>query len=1809
MEDTGQDGISSPATPGASKSKLDTLPKEDLIKFAKKQMVVIQKVKGRCSDLEKEIETLKSRPAVEGTDDVVQALTEKLNSVLLEKAEAQQQLVVLKKEFAKAKHDAENAAKKATELQEHLEESRNSFSKQIESLKYELTQSQCKQKEEVDLLKEELQNALEKQISLSDALHEHESQGVEIKDLKEQIQNTQTAYEEQIASLHKTLETVTKEKNQEIGKLKDANTSCSEKYSNEVQSLHAELVKQRALHQEEVTNLMNQLEAAATLYESAQQKMQDLCNQHVEKEKMLMKEVEATKEKYDQEIRLFKEKPEENSSTCVNAPSEGDKVALLEGILNGLESQHAILKDELTYTNNVKIKLEMEVQHLKSEYFHEREELEFKINELQLAIEDYNSLIEKLKSQLQVTEKDYERLRAQHEEGIHAMREQHKKEIAEMKQAITSVFENERLAFVNEIKVLKEQCDKLQQEKEEAVSNYESIRETLVTFQTELGESAGKISKEFKALKAQQATDVHELQQKLRTAYNNKNDLMETVNRLQAESELLLAKQSECEELQLKVSHLQQKNEEVMTSLYQKEEMLKDMESKVSQTTLQNTEIDSSIKLSSEEIHKLQDTCKSEQEKNLALQQEVEKQAQHNMQLKQTVDELTEQLQEYVRSKDQRQCEIECLQQKLEVLILEKEKMVLELLDVCKIEQELKDQAKHNAQLKQNVDELTEQLQEYVRSKEHSQCEIESLQQKLEVLTLDKEKMEVKSQNDLTSMKSEQDRNLALQQEVENQAKCNALLKQTVNELTEQLQDYVHNKDQHQHEIERLQQQLEALILDKELMEAKSQKGHDELLSLHEEKNTLRGELDKVVAEHEGLREELKELKNRCQLLTEDKEEMTKLLESEKSRMEAMKLQILVLTQTLSIEITEQDLVPMLQAVNAAVHQLNETKQQLVSQVNEKSVQLEESESQCTELRDLLSDYSKEKVLLKEELEETLADKEALQRDLLEMKNALERAKLENQDLLLHIGKISADLENIEKQSKTETILESGHEDRESSAERESGIQTLEAELASVKDLLSKSKDLELQQQSCISELQNKIEIMEKESKEKEEKSNKIKAVAVKAKKELDANKKEVQSAREELEKLKAERDQMTSAMNDLVKAAEGYQNLLREYDRQAEQLETEKGRADNAEHQVEGLCRQLSAASLEQERLTSVNEDFTARVETLQSNTKMLEAQILEMQRAKAAVDKELEAERLVKEQKIKDHCGALKQIEDLQTQLQKEKKLLQKTMQELELVRKDAQQSTLMNMEIEDYERLVKDLNQKIANKSSQLEDLEQEVHIQKQKQTTLQEEISSLQTILQQHEERNTKMKQLLVKTKKELADSKQAESDQLIIQASLKGELEASQQQVEAYKIQVAELMSEKHKVQEQLRALSEQHQRATNTYQQKLSALQEECTAAKAEQATVTAEFESYKVRVHNVLKQQKNKSASQAEQEVFKQEREHLQSMLDQIKVKLQETQHTLQINTVELQALQSEHDVLLERHNKMLQETVTKEAELREKLSAAQSENMVLKTEHAQTVSQLSSQIETQRSNFRDQVRHMQEDHRRTVETLQQQLSKVEAQLFQIKSESTVANPTGSQQSKGLRERRTNDLPLQDLYSLAREEGEGMETTDTESVSSASTHVASLEQLLNSSEARPDKVIETPLWQPEFSKEELAQMLNTTSKSVDHLSGLLHETEATNAILMEQITLLKNEIRRLERNQEREKSVANLEYLKNVLLQFIFLKAGSERQRLLPVIDTMLQLSPEEKGKLFAIAQGEEESAARPAGWASYLHSWSGLR
>ncbi|XP_065685627.2 GRIP and coiled-coil domain-containing protein 2 [Patagioenas fasciata] len=1691
VQDAGQEVVASSVTPGSGKSKLDTLPKEELIKFAKKQVMLIQKVKSRCTELEKEIEELRSKAAAGGADDIIQALTERLDVVLLEKAESQQQCVALKKENIQRKQEAEAAVAKTEELQQQLEQSSIDSLKEITTLKNELANAQCKYNKDLTKLKTELEEQVKKQMGLVEQIECYSDSQKEVKRLQDDVQRIKSTYEEQILCLSKQLETVNEDRNKEVTNLQETIKSNSQCYHNELSNLNEELKKLKIAHQEEVSELMHQIEISSKENEEKQNQINQL--QHNLAEESLIKEKNVKDEmcactdqcKHDlEQLREVLNKNIGNKIDIVDTQEEPhvevtmeEKVRHLEHSLEELQSQHSILKDELTYMSNVKLKLEEEIHRIKDEYFHEREDLDFKINELQLTKEDYCCVIEKLKLELQAAREHCEATVKEHKLETQTLKEQHKREISELNETLLSDSEKEKMALVFEVQELREQLEKLTQEKEEAVSNYNSLRETMETLQTELGESAGKISQEFESMKQQQASDVNELQQKLRAAFKEKDVLLETVNRLQEETEKLSSSQLEIEELKCKIVNLQEENNTITQSIDQKETAIKELEEKIIALTDQNKDILNEVKYLGEERETLQERCKQEQGKIQELQQEVDVANQYNNNLKKKVEELTKGLNEALTGNSE------------------------------------------NAQT-----------------------------------------------------------------------------------------------------LEQLENQIESLLRERENLSSEAYSLHEENKKILQEKGELSEELEKIKSEKDGwlvLKEQYENLEKQLQKMTAEKDQISTVLESEKVHRSLVRTQLCHLIEQVASNVSaadeEYDSLSLLEIANECLAKMKE-EQCLALQNEEKILRLqqeverleEENAAQYTEHRSLIQDFEKEKDLLKEELEGALSEKEALQHDIQELKNAGEKTRTENQGLLANIEEITQKLAFYESQ------IQEQHEGSEKQDDLNFILAQKETELRTVKDELSSLKNVmetltaKTDEQSSVAELQEKIGRLEKESAEKGEKLNKIKVVAVKAKKELDASRKEVQTLREELELVQSEKDQLSTSMKDVIQGAESYKNLLMEYDKQGEQLDSEKGRANNLERQIDELTRQLQVSSQQHDQLHSANEDLLARVETLQHNAKLLEAQILEIQRAKAKADKELEAEKLLKEQKIKEHSGALREIEELQMQLQKEKKHLQKIMQELELARKDAQKSTLMDMEIADYERLVKELNQKITDKDSRIEDLEQETGIQKQKQETLQEEIKSLQSTMQQDEERNAKIKQLLVKTKKELADSKQSENDLLMLQASLKGELEASQQQVEAYKIQVAVLTSEKHKVQEHLRTSSEQHQRTLSAYQQKIATLQEECRAAQAEQASVTSEFESYKVRVHNVLKQQKNKSASQTESEGAKQEREQLEMVIDQLKVKLQDAQHNSQMNASELQALQSEHDTLLERHNKMLQETVAKEAELREKLCTIQSENMVMKTEHAQSLSQLTAQNEALRNNFRDQVRNLQEEHRKTVETLQQQLSRVETQLFQLKSEPSTRGPAVSNPTmKNLRERRNTDLPVLDVHTVAREEGEGMETTDTESVSSSSTYIPSLEQLLNSPEAK----LEPTQWQTELTKDELIQKLNTTAKSTDHLNELLRESEATNAILMEQIKLLKNEIRRLERNQEREKSVANLEYLKNVLLQFIFLKSGSEKERLLPVIDTMLQLSPEEKGKLVAIAQGEEESTSRPSGWASYLHSWSGLR
>lgn len=135
---------------------------------------------------------------------------------------------------------------------------------------------------------------------------------------------------------------------------------------------------------------------------------------------------------------------------------------------------------------------------------------------------------------------------------------------------------------------------------------------------------------------------------------------------------------------------------------------------------------------------------------------------------------------------------------------------------------------------------------------------------------------------------------------------------------------------------------------------------------------------------------------------------------------------------------------------------------------------------------------------------------------------------------------------------------------------------------------------------------------------------------------------------------------------------------------------------------------------------------------------------------------------------------------------------------------------------------------------------------------------------------------------------------------------------------------------------------------------------------------------------------------------------------------------------------------------------------------------------------------------------------------------------------------------------------------------------------------------------------------------------LITYFSRVNHLSALLSEAEMDVTRLTEMNAMLKEEMRRQERSEEREKHMHNLEYMKNIIFkvsiwsawekpdfsngsfflancivlyteQFLTISNADERSHLLPVLNIILKLSPDESRQLESIARGADNGQT---GW-----------
>lgn len=80
-----------------------------------------------------------------------------------------------------------------------------------------------------------------------------------------------------------------------------------------------------------------------------------------------------------------------------------------------------------------------------------------------------------------------------------------------------------------------------------------------------------------------------------------------------------------------------------------------------------------------------------------------------------------------------------------------------------------------------------------------------------------------------------------------------------------------------------------------------------------------------------------------------------------------------------------------------------------------------------------------------------------------------------------------------------------------------------------------------------------------------------------------------------------------------------------------------------------------------------------------------------------------------------------------------------------------------------------------------------------------------------------------------------------------------------------------------------------------------------------------------------------------------------------------------------------------------------------------------------------------------------------------------------------------------------------------------------------------------------------------DLNEPELRKHVESLEQQVKYLTSILNESEKNSARSEQQVTFLKDEIRRLERMFEREPHLQNTEYVKNVLFKVSFYGASTK--------------------------------------------------
>ncbi|CAK1599962.1 unnamed protein product [Parnassius mnemosyne] len=564
------------------------------------------------------------------------------------------------------------------------------------------------------------------------------------------------------------------------------------------------------------------------------------------------------------------------------------------------------------------------------------------------------------------------------------------------------------------------------------------------------------------------------------------------------------------------------------------------------------------------------------------------------------------------------------------------------------------------------------------------------------------------------------------------------------------------------------------------------------------------------------------------------------------------------------------------------------------------------------------------------------------------------------------------------------------------------------------------------------------------------------------------------------------------------------------------------------------------------------------------------------------------------VSEKSLAKFKGIEAELHKINQELNAEKESHKATKDQLDKALKDVKKKNVLSLEMEDYERSMKELTAKMEENKKKIIQMESTIDTQEGTITAMKTQIKLLEEQIKAEETQNRLFKEELHHALEEGKEKDNIINSKKDIISKLMHDLEEEKRKNEESDLETTALLSEKEKV---IISLGEEKTELINKMKRlefKCADLNEKLRITNIELADLKTEYTSYKVRAQAVLRQ--NQTVDHSQEEQLKEEAAALKTQIDNLTTKLSTLQQQYSEQCIEAEAARKRASEATNEAARAHQRTTRLQADLTRLAQQLESER-----------SQHKLQVSTLTQCYKAQINDLETKLQKETDALRTQLATAQET---IKSGKLDRSSDKQYMLPVIPKDESSDGEMDINVSLIpREEGEGSESAPSPPLSKPYLSNAGgrrspmpLERLLEEGVPDDDALDSSSLsLTPEQEISELRRKLQNQQQRVKHVTVLLAESEWECARMAQLSELLKSELRRV---RGATANVHNTEYMKNVTFKFLTLPPGDERSRLIPVLQKILTLSSEETQKIQAIAKGQDPSASK--GWGSYL-PWPG--